>query len=224
MFKTLARKLKWSLAVAIATTGLLSAAPASAVVYQGSWDPAFGAAFPDLGWRGEASFFVPDACLNQSGWIFNFESCSSFDMKILSAEVEFYKLSDPNNAAFQETLAFDVASDAVVAMELTNGSLSGILGTFLYSVPSTLALAGGPYTDFVLFFEGDLARMAYFSDPPRGKPSFGFSDRNPPDGAPFINFRVVPEPGTLALLMGGIGLIGFASRQRKRAAEAHLPE
>lgn len=217
MIRTLVRKLKWGLAVAsIATTGLLSIAPANAVIYTGAWDPAFGPAFPDLGWRGEAKFFVPDACLSQTGWIFNFDSCSSFEMKVLSAEVEFYKLSDPTNAAFQETLLFDVATDAVVAMELTDGILSGILGTFLYSVPSTLAIAGGPYTDFVLFFEGDIARMAYFSDPPYGKPSFGFSDKNPPDGAPFITFRVVPEPATLALLLGGIGLIGFAARQRKR--------
>ena len=219
MFKTLARKLKLGLAVvSIATTGLLGAGPANAIVYQGSWDPAFGSAFPDLGWRGEAKFFVPDACADQSGWIFNFESCSSFEMKVLSAEVEFYKLSDPDNAAFQETLLFDVPTDAVVAMELTDGILSGILGTFLYSVPSTLAIAGGPYTDFVLFFEGDIARMAYFSDPPRGKPSFGFSEKYPPDGAPFITFRVVPEPGTLALLLGGIGLIGVTTRQRKRGA------
>ncbi len=204
-----------SAALATAAAALLALAPsAHAIQYTGAWDPSFGAAFADLGWRGEATFFVPDACLSHSGWVFNFDSCSSNGMKLVSAEVEFYKLSDPTNTAFQETLLFDVSSPWVLSMKLDDGMLTGVLGTFNYFVPSTLPLSGGPYTDFVLMFENDIARMGFVSDPPEGHKTAGFSDKNPPDGSPFITFRVVPEPASLPLLLVGIGAIGLLARRR----------
>jgi hypothetical protein len=190
----LAEKLKRARATLLVAAGLAFAAPAQAVTYHGFWDPSFGSAFPDLGWRGEATFFVPDACLSESGLVFNFESCSNFGMKILGAEVEFYKLSDPTNPAFQETLSFNVPSPFVDSMRIENGSLTGLFGSFNYFVPSTLALAGGSYTDFRLFFEDNLARMEFISDPPGGSQTRGFSDRNA-----IITFRLVPEPGSFAL-------------------------
>jgi hypothetical protein len=95
--------------------------------------------------------------------------------------------------------------------------LSGVLGTFNYSVPSTLPLAGGPYTDFVLLFDDDIALMWFASDPPEGHKTTGFSDRSPPDGSPFITFRVVPEPTSLPLLLVGVGALGWLSRRRRTA-------
>jgi hypothetical protein len=190
----LAEKLKRAHATLLVAAGLACTAPVQAAIYQGAWDPAFGPAFADLGWRGEARFFVPNACLAESGLVFNSDSCSNFGMKILSAEVEFYKLSDPTNPAFQETLSFNVPSPFVDSMKIENGSLTGLFGTFNYFVPSTLALAGGPYTDFRLFFEDNLALMEFVSAPPGGSQTRGFSDRNA-----IITFRLVPEPGSMAL-------------------------
>jgi hypothetical protein len=192
----------------------LAASPAHAVSIIGKWDPSFGAAFPDLGWRGSATFFLPDPCLGESGFVSNFDSCSSGGMKILSAEVEFYKVSDPTNPTFQETLLFDTPSDAVVGMSLDGGLLTGVFGAFLYPRSSTLPLAGGPFTEFWLFFEGDLARMLYVSDPTEGKKTFGFSDENPADGRPFMTFSVVPEPGSLALLL--VSLLAMFSFARSK--------
>jgi hypothetical protein len=199
----------------IVAAGLACVAPSQAVVYQGAWDPAFGSAFPELGWRGEAKFFLPDACLAESGWVFNFESCSGGEMKVLSAEVEFYKLSDPSNPLFQETLAFDDPTSLVLAMRIENGLLAGLYATFDYFVPSTLSIAGGPYTDFVLLFQDDLARMAFISDPPDGPKIKGISDANPPDGSPFITFRVVPEPSNLALML--LALVVIVAQMRRAA-------
>ncbi|HTN48288.1 MAG TPA: PEP-CTERM sorting domain-containing protein [Burkholderiaceae bacterium] len=197
----------------LVAAGFASVAPAHAVVIIGKWDPAFGSAFPDLGWRGEAKFFVPDACLAESGWVFNFESCSNFGMKILSAEVEFYKLSDPTNAAFQETLSFGDPSPLVASMKIEDGMLAGLYGTFDYFEPSTLPLAGGPYTEFVLFFEGDIARMGFISDPPEGHKRKGFSDPNPSEGGPpFLTFQVVPEPTSLTLLLLALASVSLALR------------
>jgi len=198
-------------------TVLAFAPSAQAIQYTGAWDPSFGSAFPDLGWRGEATFFIPDACLSQSGWVFNFDSCSSSGMQLVSAEVEFYKFSDPTNTAFQETLSFDVPSPFVLAMKLDNGLLTGVLGTFNYFRPSTLPIAGGPYTEFVLLFEDDIARMGFVSDPPEGNKTAGFSDRSPADGTPFITFRVVPEPTSLPLLLLGIGVMGWLARRKSTA-------
>jgi hypothetical protein len=197
--------------------GLAFSAPSQAVIYVGAWDPAFGSAFPQLGWRGEAKFFVPDACLAESGWVFNFESCSGGEMKVLSAEVEFYKLSDPANPLFQETLLFNDPTSLVLGMRIENGLLAGLYATFDYFVPSTLAIAGGPYTDFVLLFQDDLARMAFISDPPDGPKIKGISDANPSDGSPFITFRVVPEPTSLGLVLIAAASIGAALRRRDRA-------
>jgi hypothetical protein len=208
----LSRVLNRGLAACIAVVGMMSLVPAHAVTIVGKWDPSFGAGFADLGWRGEARFFLPNACLVESGWVLNTDSCSDSGMKILSAEVEFYKVSDPTNAAFQETLLFDVPSSAVDRMRIDSGQLTGVDGSFLYSRSSTLALAGYPYTSFVLFFEGDLAWMSYTSDTPNGVVT-GFSDPNPSDGRPVITFSVVPEPGSVPLVLAALLTIGLLVRR-----------
>ncbi len=202
-----------STAAAIAViAGLAGTLPSHAIQYTGAWDPAFGSAFPDLGWRGEATFLVPDACLEETGWVLNSASCSSLGMKLLGAEVEFYKLSDPTNAAFQETLHFNVPSSAVLSMNIEDGMLTGVIGTFDYFRPSTLPVAGAPYTDFMLLFEDDIALMEYVSTPIGGAPTSGFSDRTA-----HITFSVVPEPSVLPLLIAGFCAVGFSAARRQKS-------
>ena len=212
----LSRVLIRGLAACVAMVGMMSMAPAHAISFIGKWDPSFGAGFPGLGWRGEAIFFLPNPCLVESGWVLNTDSCSDSGMKVLSAEVEFYKVSDPTNAAFQETLLFNVPSSAVDRMRIEGGQLTGVDGSFLYSESSTLVLAGAPYTSFVQFFEGDLAWMSYTSDTPNGVVT-GFSDPNPSDGRPVIAFSVIPEPGSVLLVSAALLMIGVLARRRPAA-------
>jgi hypothetical protein len=193
--------------------GVCGIGPAQAVIYTGAWDPAFGLFFPELGWRGEAKFFVPDTCDTDSGWKLNAFSCSG--MEILSAEVDFYKLSDPNNTAFQETLLFDIPG-VVVAMEFDDGLPTAVLGGFGYFRESTLSIAGNGDAEFKLQFWGDLARMFFVYDPDEGRTKYGFSNIDPREGGlPFITFSVVPEPESLLLVLASLSALGLLVRQRR---------
>ena len=120
----------------------------------------------DLGWKGEAKFFVPNACLSHSGLVFNAESCSNSSMSLLSASVDFYKVSDPANATFQESIFFNTPSPLVTWVLIDDGMLSGVHGSFNYLVAATLPLAGGRH-QFILSFEDTIARLGCFRESPR---------------------------------------------------------
>lgn len=195
---------------------LACAAPAQAIVFKGAWDPDFGPAFPDLGWRGEALFFVPDACLALSGLILNTNPCSASSMQILSAEVDFYRVSDPLNPASQETLNFNVPSGDVTAMQVIANQLAGVFGSLGYTRSSTLPLAGAPFTDFLLFFEGDVAQLAFVSSG-EGQPPSGFSSQATITFSRLNGPIPVSEPGSLALMLLGLGAIVVIRRSHAAA-------
>ena len=86
-------------ALLLAGAGLLGLAGQSqAAVFVGSFDPPFGGNVTPLnqmGFRGQASFYVPDACLSEGNGFFNnfpdLYSCTDIDkIKMISAYVELY--------------------------------------------------------------------------------------------------------------------------------------
>ena len=108
--------------VAIAAAVLFAAAtPAQAIVWTGTWDPAYGLAFPNLGWQGMATVYVPDACLAFSGIISNGHACSLGTMSLQTAQVEFYDLSNVN--VVLETLVYNTALIAINDVLIAGGQI-----------------------------------------------------------------------------------------------------
>jgi len=228
MLPNLKTKLQHAGAMCALALSLALPGSAQAVFYAGAWDPAFGPAFPGLGWRGEATFFVPDACLSIEGTVTAFDACTTGPgggLKIVSAELEFYNLATP--ATTLETLYFSTPSTFVASVNLSSGELTAVVGAFPYILPTSLSLAGAPTTSFGLGFVGELAISCFYdrSKEPRsfsiGLPGgwAGCSDLTGSDGsAPFLKFTrvsAVPEPSVLLLLAGAaLGLAGAARRRR----------
>lgn len=211
------------------------AGSAHAVAYIGKWDPAFGAPFPDLGWKGSVLLEIPDPCLVPGGTftVTNASPCASGGLKLVSAEVQFYDLGAPGTIL--DTLSFSTPS-FVLSMTVSNHVLSGVVGAFLTPEHSNLAIAGDD-TDFWLGFiksgGSNLALLTFLQYGPCDKHEhersrdeekrcivdMGFSQitADGSGGRPLLTFTAVPEPAPVALLLAALGMLAFV-RRRARAA------
>lgn len=202
----------------------LSAGSAQAAVYTGVWDPAFGAPFTNLGWRGNADFFVPDSCTPEGTVdVANAPSCGG-QARVTLAQVEFYDLRStaphPDTIA---TLAFDPESLVIGTLRYVDGALTQLSTNLSNAVLPLGSLADyvvSPSTSFMLQFSLEGPRLAYQTCPPtNGGCVFGGFN----DGAAFPPLftitrvsSAVPEPTTAWL--GGLALLSLlALRQRKSA-------
>jgi len=247
MFREFAGLLKRVSAAAGVASLVAFAGQANAASYVGSWDPAFSSAFPDLGWRGEAVFEIPDACLAIDGVYVNSNLLNSNPsncadgggLKIKSAEVEFYDVSAPNIVL--DTLYF-VEPSATITMEVKDGDLFGVIGAFLTFDSSSIPLIsqwgwqGAGATFGLGFVQSPFPGGEYFAQMgwvqyrtcnfysySFGCKQFGVSDLENQSGSSFLTFRQigleVPEPGSLALLLPAVGML-VAFRRRKPAPAA----
>ena len=101
--------------VAIGALGWASAA--EAIVSKKRWDPAYGAALPDLGWSGTVDFEIKDDCLSTistSQWINNLSggTCGN-KLSNQSATVTLYDLTPDSDSSTPDSvlLSYDGSSN-----------------------------------------------------------------------------------------------------------------
>jgi hypothetical protein len=209
--------------VALSAAAMLGVAgPAQAALYTGRWDPAYGSIFPNLGWQASALFDVPGACLalgNASNVAIS-GPCASFS--VLSAQVDLYDIASPGTILGSFSLDPNVIVNGI---NIAGGQLSGIdTGFFDFFVPALPIAGSGNFSFSLILFGGNLAQLIYANPiatspgcaflPVRGA-SCGISD-NDATGvfAPVV--APIPEPETYALMLAGLGALGFFARRRRR--------
>lgn len=201
-----------------AAAALGAGGSAQAALYTGNYDPAYGGVFPHLGWQASALFDVPESCLaiGTGNNIPISGPCAGVD--VLSAEVSFYNVADPSVILNSYVLDPNVIVNGI---NLAGGDLAGIdTGFFDFFVSELLIAGSGEYGFSLILFGGDRAQLI-FSNPAPTSPGCAFLpvpgascgiSANAATGV----FMKVPEPGTLALMLAGLGSIGFVTRRRRR--------
>ena len=132
---------------------------AQAAVYTGSWDPSYGAPFPNLGWRGSVTVETPDGCGTIGGTLV---ACANGPMRITSGMVEFYDYGLDKDGPWFATVDFSTLAgqqSVLSAMEFDGvGRLIGITGAFLMPWKPDLSpvknVSYGDDTYFWLAFNG----------------------------------------------------------------------
>ena len=199
---------------------LACVAPAHAKVYVGAWDPVYNAAvYPDLGWRGEATFTLPEPCRALSdGWYTNSGTCSG--MSISNGHVELYSLAGGTPPLpLTPTLDYTGNPDLTLQMHVMGNELVGVRGFILTPeiLPSSVGgVAAG--TAFWLGFWGSQNSSTFDARLAACNFTDLFCSLNNPsgDGKAIVTLTPVPEPEAYALALAALGVVGVMRRRRRQ--------
>lgn len=223
-------------ASAVVAAGLFGAAgSAQAAVYTGSWDPAFGAPVNSLGWSATATFQVDDSCLAQAtGNYFATGVCSGFE--VTAFDVTFYDLADQAGTSTTFSILSSIPSTFVTGLQIVDNQLTGLRSNYTTGFlppagsPAAFAAAGSGAYAYYMFFDFDSVDpvaangvRAYMGLTPND-PAYSNTCFNAKEECVISeNYALgeltpaIPEPGTYALLLAGLGVLGFVARRRRAA-------
>jgi hypothetical protein len=191
---------------------------AGAAVVVGSFDPAFGSPFTDLGFRGTVTMNIPDACLLNSGLTYVTDpGCGGWSM--VGGTVDFYNFSLPPVPPTVETLAYTGGSLNV--LNIVSGAVTAIGGWLATTEPSSsfdYAIDYGNYSQYQYYYAFDINFGAFLiafvdeTNPYLCDISDGCSSDY--TGLEAVTY-VVPEPDTIALMLAAVAAMGAVVRRRR---------
>lgn len=198
-------------ACGLALTLGLATGSAQAAVYTGVWDPNFGAPFTNLGWRGSAAFFVPDACEPAGTADIDNLACGGAAV-VTDADVELYDV----NAAGQATLAtldFNESTLIISTLRYIGGELAQLATTssnVMVPAADLTAFGVAPAVGFSLDFTLSGPRLGWVlcAEPTECRTGFNDGVNFPPR----FSITRVPEPGSLWL--GSLAVLAAAAARR----------
>ncbi len=223
--------------------GPAALSPARAAFFTGSWDPLYGTPFNSstqpLGWRGEATFFIPDSCI-PLGTISTVTLTQCPAMQLDSAEVVFY-----NNSTTATVDIFKYGASDLGWFQMTfdaAGALKLVTSDFFAPRAPTNTFANINWYTFLLQFVSGGVQMYHSLDgspPLKTSPGYispekcahlsilqpyfcGYSGvfAGGGSGGPVavaVTYSRVPEPASLSLIAVGL-LALWALRHRRPIA------
>ena len=203
-------KLRSSLIVLAAAAVLSIAGPACAGVWSADYDPV-----GEITFNGRAFFQFDDSCLAEDG----FYSASSCHTVLLSATAEISDDSPATGHLDFASVLPDVANvqNIVIVDHALAGVDTNLIG-FVFPDPCDGDLCGTPW--WIQFESGFDDPVFLFTGPCPDGPSTCRPNEGPSGTAIHVAFArvdLVPEPGSLSLILGALGL-GWLVRRRKSAA------
>ena len=186
------------------------------VVFRGAIDPIFGAFIPGASFTGEAFFDVDQDCLAADATYTNSDPCGV--LTILSATITLVNGSNSQTLDFGPDLS---SPDPVVDYIIENGKLAAVDTTDIgpqfvassppigYTGPMWLNLGHTGVAGDGLVATGQL----FTGSCPEG--CFPSHDAATSSNVAIVTFTQVPEPATVALLIGAMMACWAGGRRRK---------
>jgi hypothetical protein len=223
---------------ALVALGANGAAQATLVV--GVFDPTFGGLLPNVKYSGTASFNIAQSCLNnsladaQGVFIYSVNTCNgnAAGMSFLGADVAFTDLSGTGIGS----LHFNAIGGAIIGMFVQNHSVVGVQSELIGPATVMGGLLNGDQFELVFGQTNPVHDPGETGEPERGDGDHDYDDQmasyftathlilvgGPACGAscPSVSAAAattfaVPEPGSLALVLGALGA-GWLTRSKKR--------
>ncbi len=201
------RALRTSLATLVATATLVLAGFANAAFYSSSFDPPGPLSFTGLG-----LFQIDDACLLAADGVYNASACN---LTLLSATVEVTD-TDSSDTAHLDFVSVLPNSADMLDFLLIGGNLAGVNSDpigWVFGSPATGTLAGIPWWIQWGYSTVDIDPVFLYVGNCDGDECF--RDNKSAGTAENVTFTRVPEPATLALLAGALGIAGLMRRRTK---------